>query len=274
MLTPEDLNVQFKTILLQLGMPVRPQVSSTWTANYSVKLVPFELLSFWKGHGPRHWAPSIAAAMQEPKDRRDFLGRWGINKAQSNDYVLTSRQIILAIQRKIAEGLCTASFEYDESELLERLGEFAAGKGLDKDDILDTHRVMLRSTQGWALIQSFPALEYDRTEPASAAANLLCSSEENLIQGESEAAQSPFWISVHKKTGFRRLHYRDKCGTPEWRCWETHDLWSFDSNSADAVCKDCARASRSSGEETSSTSGSSSTSEEALIEGNEVVVIT
>jgi hypothetical protein len=212
--------------------------------------------------------------MQEPKDRRDFLGRWGINKAQSNDYVLTSRQIILAIQRTIADGLCAASFEYGESELLERLGEFAAGKGLVKDDIIVTHQVMLHSTQGWALIQSFPALEFDRTEPANATANLLCTSDENFIQGESEAAQSPFWISVHKKTGFRRLHYRDKCGTPEWRCWETHELWSFGSNSADAVCKDCARANRSSLEENSSTSGSSSTSEEVMNEGNEVVVIT
>ena len=134
---------------------MRPQSLTPWTVDQSVKLIPFELLSFWKGHGPRHWAPSIAAAMQEPKDRRDFLGRWGINKAQSNDYVLTSRQIILAIQKKIAEGLCTASFEYDESELLERLGEFAAQRGLDKDDIIAAHQIMLHGTDGWSLINHF-----------------------------------------------------------------------------------------------------------------------
>ena len=146
-------------------------------------------------------------------------------------------------------------------------------RGLDKNDIIAAHQVMLRGTDGWSLIQSFPALDFDRTEPANAAANLLCTSDETTIQDAVESVQSPFWISVHKKTGFRRLRYRDKCGTPEWRCWETHDLWSFDSNSADAVCKDCARTNQISLDEQSSTSGSSSSSEGTIPNDNEAVVI-
>ena len=69
-LEPQLMNDYFKHMLKQLGTLSRPTLlQTTWTA-YDEPLVVDEMLCFWTGHSPRHWAPSLAAAMGVSKEER------------------------------------------------------------------------------------------------------------------------------------------------------------------------------------------------------------
>ena len=56
--------------------------------------LPGEMGNLWSGHSERHLLPSVTAAQGEPKERRDYLGRWGIDRAASSDYVLSLNDLM------------------------------------------------------------------------------------------------------------------------------------------------------------------------------------
>ena len=85
-------------------------------------MLPESMATFFTGHSPRHWAPSVSAAMGVPKEQRDFLGRWQIQHG-SNDYMLTAAQVIHSIQKLMTKGLLEGSDSYNEIELLEAIKE-------------------------------------------------------------------------------------------------------------------------------------------------------
>ena len=86
--------------------------------------------------------------------------------------------------------------------------------------------------------------------------------------------ESPFWVSVTRKSKFRRLHVRNGCGVFSWKVGMTESCWSVQEARADAVCKDCAKqmeGATSAAADLESASGSSSSSES---ETTEVVTAT
>ncbi|CAE7862468.1 unnamed protein product [Symbiodinium necroappetens] len=80
---------------------------------------PGQLASFWTGHSARHVLTSIAAALGVGKDRRDYLGRWAYAQHGSQDYVLTSRQVVQGVQNFVCRSLILGheSGGYSEEEL-------------------------------------------------------------------------------------------------------------------------------------------------------------
>jgi hypothetical protein len=76
-------------------------------------------------------------------------------------------------------------------------------------------------------------------------------------------AESKYWISISRKTGFRRLHLRHACGVMPFNCFQTEDVWTLKEVKADAFCKPCAKQlERTQVESSSSSSSGSSSSEE------------
>lgn len=119
-LDPEGLAVQIRSFLPKLKAPTKR--NGSWTLS-QWRLIPDELPTVWTGHSARHTLPSWAAAVGVIKEERDFLGRWSCAKHGSNDYLLTSRQVVHGVQLKVCCALITGDPQPGviEEELIERL---------------------------------------------------------------------------------------------------------------------------------------------------------
>ena len=223
---------------------------------------------FFQGHGPRHWLPSVASAMGWSKEARDFLGRWGIDGHQSKEYVLSSRQTVLEIQAGVAEAICTGGKTYNELELLERMRKFASDRG-GPPDAADRLTCLTQTSAGWCL-----NVDFHTVSPVDCVSGGLPKLAGNtagwVIPSTPEAErdsskEAPYWVSISKRAGFRRLHMKDGCGVLRSNCASSADVWTVNEECAHALCKDCAklmaRGSKALAVDSSS-SGSSSSSEE------------
>ena len=114
-------------------------------------------------------------------------------------------------------------------------------------------------------MQSFPAgdsntssAQNSTSEDVSEQAMLMVEDETDDALKVDDSTRSPYWISVSKKSGFRRMHLRDGCGVLWFRCKTVEHIWNLKEAKADAVCKDCARKMDPTIADTSSSGSSSS----------------
>ena len=266
--TCADFNMYMRLVLRQLKVPARTNslINSPWKLT-DEELVPFPLERFWSGHSPRHWAPSVSAVLGVHKDERDFLGRWQVNRHASNDYVLTSQQVVRSIQRQVSQAIITKS-NYDEEDLLQRISRFAASHGLDGERVKENLSVLIKSASGeWGLLMDPVIGEApDSQEPVSIVSQ--------TSDTDTQMQEAPYWVSVSVRTGFKRLHKMYGCGTHPWNCSKVIEVHQLKADTADAICKDCLRKFPSLGnqtEEDSSTSGSSSSEESVEPDPNEII---
>ena len=115
----------------------------SWEQHLTEPLVPPPLHLFWKGHSDRHFLSSLSTAVGFKKEDRDFIGRWGIDRHQANDYLHSSMQTVIRIQEKCTQYLYEGSPGYDESELFHEMVSFLESKGIPKPEaelVVDNHR--------------------------------------------------------------------------------------------------------------------------------------
>ena len=126
---PENVANYMRLIWNQLRVPRRAKVTdSRWQASQD-PLVRGSCYLFWSGHSMRHVLPTLAAVFGEPKERRDYLGRWHVGLQQSSDYVHTCRQIVHGVQQLVGDKLSGGSPGYEEDELLDSSISFPSGFG-------------------------------------------------------------------------------------------------------------------------------------------------
>ena len=259
---PPQLANYFRMVLQMLGTPKFED--GRWRVNANMELVPAELSLFWKGHSARHFLPQASAAIGCDKHDRDFLGRWSIGRVGSNAYLLTSRQITERIQQQVMQSFYGEGVTYDENELLDNLREFAEKADLSGQRIRRRHK-MLPLSRAEDLIR-----RGDEEE----------SEDENIQQqaeGEHFAPDDPdegmtYFVTVSRRTGFRRLHVTGKCHVHAERCQQTESVESVTCTSFDAICRVCKRFLKEqveSGSDSSSSSDGSSSSTSAETSGDE-----
>jgi hypothetical protein len=285
MLPPEMIIAYVRSVLAELKVIHRSrEVGSLWTLDEDVHLVPPQLLVYFKGHGPRHFLVSLAAAMGWSKEDRDYLGRWGINRHQSNDYVLSSRQIVLGIQTGVARALCDGSKSFDELELADTLRDFVSLAG---GEVEATNALFLlkRVDNSWCLDIKFPTLgQAQEVWPGDANAlevvGIPSDTVEEMISdlpvSVPEAELAPYWVSISKRAKFRRLHIRNGCGTFPFKCFKTEEVWEVNEGVAHGSCQTCEQfilkqrgVPLTGNAEGSSSSGSSSSSDSDLPQGED-----
>jgi len=260
LLTTGQMIAYDRRVFRALRVPLRDAGTGVWAEGPDYLVSP-EAATFWSGHSNRHWLPSVAATLGIPKSERDHLGRWGCaREGGSSDYLSTNRQIVLSSQYHVALALCVGARpgdimkrSYCETELLESLRAHVDKAGHGGRDEAGKHRILLRTEAGWSLVQDFPTFEVAE-EPREAETDIVPlavdppSSEElwrvsagsPSTAGSVEGAQkglSLFWVSISRKTGFRRLHHRHGCGTMEWHCHGVEQIQKLSDQVADAACK-------------------------------------
>ena len=206
------------------------------------ELLPDGMARFWTGHSPRHTLVSIAAALGVDKGRRDFLGRWAYSEHGSQDYVLTSRQIVHGIQNLICRVLLEASSEggYIEEEILIEIRSFAQQSGFDPT-VVDRHLVMSWNVLGqfWHLKGRFPSLSLTPDRVAGARGDLGAEPKEKYVVAADDALpDAPYFITT-SRSGFRRLHLAGRCAVKQERCLMTKAVYEIKDDEVDAICKLC-----------------------------------
>ena len=186
----EGLATMLRKLLLTL--PAVGRRIGGLTLNQGTMLISPEMGSFWTGHSARHTLPSWAAAAGIGKEDRDYLGRWSYAKHGSQDYVLTSRQVVHRIQRAVCKFI------------LEGLPQ----PGLVEEELMER-------------IKTAP--ETESFEP----------------QDPDVLPEAPYFITICRKTHFRRLHVSKSCAVRQERCLVTQPVFSLSGDVADAVCKLC-----------------------------------
>ena len=217
----------------------------------------------------RHFLPTVAASIDIGKEQRDYVGRWHVNLHQSADYVHTSRQIVQKVQEAVNKAIVEGKPGYDESELMEDFACFLVTKGRVPSDWIKHHAVWKKNGGEIMIGGRWPTMDVDiidgeiwgehayDAKPAEAESRSGEPAEE-----EPASSSTPFFVTISRHSGFRRLHKSGCCGIHPWACHRVEYVTQVNEDTADAVCKTCQRVSGGQMDDAgSSTSGSSSSTE-------------
>eukprot|EP00435_Cladocopium_sp_Y103_P016219 s4687_g4.t1 len=259
---PPQLANYFRMVLQRLGTPKHED--GRWRVNSSMELVPTELSLLWKGHSARHFLPQASAAIGCDKHDRDFIGRWSIGRVGSNAYLHTSRQITERIQRQVLQSFHGGENAYDESELLDTVKDFAERVDLSGQRVRRRHK-MLPLPETADLIRH--GCEEDSGEDETQQ-----HVDEDPFQSVDVEEDSTYFVTVSRRTGFRRLHVVGRCHVHAERCQQTEFVDSLSNTNFDAICRVCKKFLKEqadTGSDSSSSSDGSSSSTSAESSGDE-----
>lgn len=256
----EGLSLQVRRFLSELRTPFRHE--GRWGLSRAL-LIPGAMVRYWTGHSGRHTLPSLSAAIEVGKEKRDFLGRWAYSQHGSQDYVLTARQVVHGVQNHVCKTLLEGSDSggYVEEETLSELEAFARANDMDLD-FLEGHRILKwdSDAKSWKLGGTFPACAGVLGSDVEALGDLDAKVKEpfSVLEPDKVEGDFPYFVTV-SRSGFRRLHLSGACAVRQEKCLETIGLNAITDGCADAICKLCrpkvdAAESSSSGSEAAETS--------------------
>lgn len=251
-------------LILQLRTPRR--LVGTWQADPDDGLVDVELGTHWSGHSARHCLPSWAAAIGIDGERRAFVGRWKAGvEVDHNTYVLTARQIVHGVQEEVLKGMCSGEPKsYLEVEVTSDLVRFAADRGMPREAVTSRHMIWKKRFRLVALMQEYPMIRDD-----SWGLGALPGGEDDdeagagvLPEGEDNTQEAPYWVSVSRKTGFRRLRRVGGCSIHPDSVHRAEPVHVIHAHTADKKCQICWKKEPVEKESSSSSGSSSSSSSE------------
>eukprot|EP00435_Cladocopium_sp_Y103_P052661 s658_g16.t1 len=244
----ERVAVYIRRVFKGLKVACKPRYQG-WKPKEDEFLLDKVGVMYFTGHSMRHFLLTVAAVINISKEQRDYVGRWHVHLHQSADYIHSSRQIVTQVQeavnQSIVEGVPSS---YDESELIDDFGCFLLTKGRVPSEWIKQHGIW-RGTEGKLMIggkwPTMPAdvidsevwaergfLQEDGKASSSHAAD-------GPAETEEEDKSSPFFVTVSRHSGFRRLHRVGCCSTQPWACHKVEYISRVTEDVADAVCKTC-----------------------------------
>ena len=246
-------------LILQLRVPKK--IREEWVVDPDDPLIEPDLGTHWSGHSARHCLPSWAAAVGVDSDRRAFIGRWRAGvEVDHNAYVLTARQVVHGVQEEVLRAFCTGNpRHYLEVEVIKELVQYGEPRGIPRAEITKRHMIWRRRERVVALFQQFPMIDRE----IWAAGDYLTDELENpvvTLDGEEEAEKAaPYWVSISRKTGFRRLHKVGGCSIDPESVFRSEMVRVVNKDTADKKCKLCWKQSAEKVDSDSSSGSSSST---------------
>ena len=216
-MTYSDMSAVSRTVSSGLRMPIL--VKGVWQFS-STEMMPGLTTGFWSEHSERHVLVAVGAALGEAKPSLDMIGRWGINLAQSHDYLHTSRHVVTSIQKKIIRSLRSGPCDYDEDDLRNGIVDFLVAKGVMKAVAVDyasrsiaclDERIGLGMATNTAVRGEVMGAVQEKDQDQEMLKDLDAEMEDHLVEDEEEAVpidlpqDGQLWMTI-SRSGFRRLH--------------------------------------------------------------------
>ena len=251
-----SVSLYVSSVLQQLGTPKLEE--GVYRMNRQRPLMAEEAHRFFRGHSPRNFLTSVAAAIGVPRDDRDFLGRWLIAREKgSAEYTRTARTIVHRIQEEVCRAILSPDgATYNEEEILEELKAYIDEQGSSGALTRRRHDIMKRPDGGRHLSLRWPPFEVDVGE-----------SDDEIEEAGADPPQDAdckYFIAVSKKSGHRRLHLNGPCHVKPYLCSSVSFVNEVSLDDIDSICRDCKHRMRKDqdqdvvGESTSDSSSSSS----------------
>ena len=231
----------------------------------------------WRDHQLLEWTQWKALAADPrckvgiPKEQRDYLGRWQAGAQESNAYVMSAKQIVTTIQQDVNRAICEGHLGLTEGELIGELKQYGEERGVHQRDGRWFHVLLRMQDHRYGLRTSYPTLQMrledvELEEMVARWAQPVPLTEVKSSGSGGAQKEMPYWVSISRKTGFRRLHKKScACGVHYWTVATYEELEHVPKTGIDAWCRICFKAELESREdEDSSSSGSSTSTEEDL----------
>ena len=265
-LPPNGLSSAIISLLSTLGTPRR--ANFTWSTVDTTLLLPDGLEQFFTGHSPRNFMTSVAAVLGFSRDQRAYLGRWTMGMVASEEYVRTSRQVVTLIQKTVNEAIVSGHpGVYREDEVIEALCAEASAGGANPLRIRKRHAVMNDVTGKHCLGGFYPTLDVSEVGDVEVVDDTPDFDELDVLVERhpplSEQKAAKFFITISRRTAFRRLHMAG-CFIKPSHCMEVRYLDEVLVEEFDSICRACKKrmfqeSGKEAGELSSSTASSSST---------------
>ena len=214
-------------------------IEGQWRQNKERLLLPGECALHFAGHSARNFLASVGAAIGVPKDDRDYLGRWKIGGGGSADYTRTARQIVHRVQDLVSETVLLGRERgYIEADALDALQAYAEKRGEIGAVVRARHELVRVAKTGGnpRLGGRFPPLFMQSLQGP------LMDPDEPEEDGGATAfpkGEAQYFVSVSRKSGFRRLHVNHACYVKPFKCQDVVYLDQVTASDFDAICKDC-----------------------------------
>ena len=217
---------------------------------------------------------SVAAVLGYSRDARAYLGRWAMGMTSSEEYVRTSRQVVLGIQRAVNKSILEGrEIEYFEDEAIDALAKAAEERGFNPLRIKKRHSCMNNITGKNSLGGTYPAFTLgldgieDWQEIPEEPHELLLVADSAETSGKmgnpADETSFKFFITVSRRQGLRRLHLVG-CFVRPSRCSEVRYSNEVGPEDFDSICRSCRKkmlieGGKETPDDSSSTASSSST---------------
>ena len=206
---PEVMALQAR-VLGELRRPVF--VDSAWVASGD-PLLPGILAGIFSLHSMRRTLNNLAAVVGVGKADREYLGKWSADG--SDNYLTTAREIVFGIQEKVSGFLATALDDFDETEVLSRIANELANKGMPKHLAAAAADTLVLPKGAGAFAREVLGVFSEGLNPSLPPAEYGGMVEEDLDVSDVEEAEveveeegvKKFFISyTGRKQNFLRLH--------------------------------------------------------------------
>ena len=128
---------------------------------------------------------------------------------------------------------------YEEDELLQTLSEFAKDNGLPEVEVRRNHESLLQFSFGKCLNQPYPTLHVAGPFVDSLVPELVSNESKTTPESTKKSITMKYWISINKRSHFRRAHRRGACSIFPWNCFSYIEVDKLSADIADAYCKWC-----------------------------------
>ena len=164
--------------------------------------------------------------------------------------------------------LCLSFIGADEGELLEDLKEFSDKHGLVGHRIRRRHKVLpvKTTTLSGVVSRMDPDTDNEGIDEAEVEKDKKLALAQIIANMDDKEPVIPtaggrYFITICRRTGFRRLHVVGACHVKAERCQQVVDVESLEEQNFDAICKFCKKSLKEATGEEIEQSSSSSTGE-------------
>ena len=157
-------------------------------------------------------------------------------------------------------SLCGGDPGYDESELWDEFATFLKWRGEEAESSVARHRIFKSGTKG-PFLGVWPMMDEVGPEEGQQDQRVVDPSPPESEPAKELVVDPPYFVSISRRSDFRRLHKNYCCGVMPWQCYKwVHEVKA---GTADAYCKRCLKACGKLGDAVdSSSSGTSSSTED------------
>ena len=230
---------------------------SAWHLTEGHLLISHSAGRAWSEHSERCWMATVAALLNIPREKREFLGRWRV-ACCSDEYLRSARSIVRQLQRDIVAGVLgdlsgeVKSIGLSDLELHLRQAGEPESVVKDQLSLLDVGR--------WSApppVESFEA-------PGGAALPAKESDNESAASLSSEE-EYKYFVCITKNRRYRRLHRWNGCGSKPGRNIATFEGFSdLKGVQYDAACRHCWKDGRAEDADNVVSSSSSGSTDDSL----------